>query len=230
MGYFIPYSVNSGKYNMDFDEKMLDFVIEHNIPVLRLYGWNPPCVSLGRNQNDDMLNLEYCRTNNIDVVRRLTGGRGLLHDNELTYSFVVSQHALNNGESVISSYKEISSALAMGFREYGIDLEFPANKKAVTKFDYCMSVSTGADLSFDGKKLIGSAQFRKNGCILQHGSVLIDYDASKIEAIFKEKPQEDKITTLNKIKTGFTIDSLCNSIKTGFEEYFGFSFESKERI
>ena len=102
-GYFVNYSVNTGQYNMDFDEKLLDFSIENNLkePIFRLYGWSPACVSLGRNQSDKHINKDFCNNNNIDIVRRLTGGRALLHDNELTYSFVCPIEFLTNGQCLL---------------------------------------------------------------------------------------------------------------------------------
>lgn len=174
---------------MQIDNDLLEFAIKtrQTEPIFRLYAWSPACVSLGRNQRDDFLNREFLKSQNIDVVRRLTGGRALLHDKELTYSYICPISHLKKGESVVESYKEISQILIDGFEKLGIELEFPQNKRASTKFDYCMSISTGADLSYKGKKLIGSAQFRKEGYILQHGSILFDYDEKLVEKIFSEK-------------------------------------------
>lgn len=221
-GYFIPYAVNKGEFNMEFDEKVLDFSIENQlqVPVLRFYGWTPACVSLGRNQSILAVNTEYCVENGIDVVRRLTGGRALLHDNELTYSFVCPILFLKNGESIVGSYKEISGALALGFQKLEIDANFPEEKKVKTNFEYCMSVSTGADLSFQGRKIVGSAQYRKQGYILQHGSIVFDYDTKLIENIFGEKPMQDKIITMNEINFEINKENLVNAIKEGIQEYF----------
>lgn len=227
-GLFIPYSVNNGKYNMDTDENLLERSIKDalSVPVLRLYGWNPACVSLGRNQSDEHINKEFCRKNNIDIVKRLTGGRALLHDNELTYSFICNTSFLKNGESIIQSYKEISAAIALGLQKTGIEVEFPQNVRAKTKFEYCMSLSTGADLSYQGKKLVGSAQFRKQGYILQHGSIMFDYDPLCIKNIFGEEPAEGKITVLKDIIPDITVEKLCGALKEGFEEYFQTEFSA----
>lgn len=224
---FIPYSVNTGKVNMDIDESLLNRAVsEHQKkPVLRLYGWSPECVSLGRNQDDSHINKDYCLKNNIDIVRRLTGGRALLHDNELTYSFVCPVSFLKNGQTIIQSYKEISGALAAGLKKAGIDAYMPLEKKASTNFEYCMSLSTGADLSFKGKKIVGSAQFRKHGYILQHGSIMFDYDKEKIKNIFGEAPLEEKITTIKESAPQLTLEGLCDSLKCGFEEYFNLEFK-----
>lgn len=226
--YFVEYSINSGKYNMDFDEKMLNYAIKNSlsVPILRFYGWKPACVSLGRNQKDENINKVFCKQKGIDIVRRLTGGRALLHDNELTYSFVCPCSFLNGGESVIKSYKEISGALAAGFKQLGIDVKFPNEKNTKTKFEYCMSLSTGADLSYQGKKIAGSAQFRKHGYILQHGSVIFDYSTETIEKIFAEKPLETHIAILKNINPSLTTDELCLALKSGVEDFFDIKFKN----
>ena len=226
-GLFFPYSVWDGAFNMDFDAKMLENTIKTGIPALRFYGWTPACVSLGRNQDSANIDADYCEKNGIEIVRRLTGGRALLHDNELTYSFTCSADFLENGGSVAKSYKEISGALIKGFQKLGICAEFPQEKPktaAGLKFEYCMSLSTGADLSFEGKKLVGSAQFRKAGCILQHGSILFDYEPQKIARIFGENPREDRIITLKEISSEITGEDLCRVLKRAFETKFKLDF------
>lgn len=146
----------------------------------RLYGWSPMCVSLGRNQKELILPRE------IDCVRRLTGGRALLHDNEITYSYVAQAI---EGESVIDSYKKISGILIDFFKTLNVELHFGGGEKfrGATNFEYCMLLSTGADVCYQNKKIIGSAQCRKNGYILQHGSILFDYNKELLENLFHEE-------------------------------------------
>lgn len=208
---FIEFETNTGTKNMQIDSDLLDLAISNKLtePIFRLYAWSPACVSLGRNQSDEFLDKEFLKSQNIDIVKRLTGGRALLHDKELTYSYICPVTFLKNGESIVNSYKEISQILIDGFERLDIKLEFPENKKTHTKFDYCMSISTGADLSHEGKKLIGSAQFRKEGYILQHGSILFNYDKKLIEKIFNEKVDENNLTCLNQINSKIN----CNIIK-----------------
>ena len=197
----IPYEIRNGKENMQIDSDLLDFAIKNNLqePIFRLYAWSPACVSLGRNQKDDFLDYEFLKSKNIDVVRRLTGGRALLHDNEITYSFTCPETYLKNGSHIVSSYKEISQILIDKFHKLGIDLSFGTSKPIKTGFDYCMLISTGADLCYNGKKLIGSAQCRSHGYILQHGSILYDYDKNLLEEIFKEKVSTEEIISIKEI-------------------------------
>lgn len=197
----IPFSVNSGEKNMRIDEEILNKSIEtgNKDAVFRLYAWEPACISLGRNQSDSFLDRELLNEYNIDIVRRLTGGRALLHDKEITYSFVCPESYLNNGGSVIESYKEISQYLIYAFKLLGIELSLGGEKGVHTKFDYCMLISTGADLCYQGKKFIGSAQCRKQGYILQHGSILLDYNKELLEQLFKEQVSTDSIVSLKEI-------------------------------
>ena len=117
----IPYETRTGKENMQIDSDLLEFAIKNQLkePIFRLYGWEPACVSLGRNQKDDFLDYELLKSKNIDVVRRLTGGRALLHDNEITYSFICPESFLQNGSHIVSSYKEISQILTDKFKKLG---------------------------------------------------------------------------------------------------------------
>ena len=190
----IKFSINTGEKNMQIDSDLLENAIQNHSaePVFRLYGWEPKCISLGRNQKDLFL-----KDTNIDCVRRLTGGRALLHDDEITYSCVIPVSAIPNGQSVTESYKYISGILIDFFKTLGVTLNFGQNKKISTHYDYCMLLSTGADVCYEGKKIIGSAQFRKEGYILQHGSVLFGYNKELLESLFNEEVKG--ITTVKEI-------------------------------
>ena len=198
---YLGYSIHSGAENMRLDLEMLERAINENVeePLFRLYGWAPKCISLGRNQKDDFLSGE------IDSVRRLTGGRALLHDNEVTYCYVGKA---NEHESVIDSYKKISGILIDFFDTLGIKLEYGENKRVSSHYDYCMLLSTGADVCYQGKKIIGSAQCRKNGYILQHGSILFGYDKTLLENLFHEEVKG--ITTVNEILPDMTKENFVS--------------------
>lgn len=207
---FIPYEVKTGSENMQIDSDLLDFAIQNKLrePIFRLYGWSPACVSLGRNQKGDFLDKTVLKECGIDVVTRLTGGRALLHDKELTYSYICPVEFLKHGENVADSYKEISQILIERLETIGIHTDFGSQKAVRTKFDYCMQISTGADLCCNGKKLIGSAQCRKNGYILQHGSILMDYDAELLGKVFGESVDCSEITCIKEINSDLQISDL----------------------
>ena len=208
----IPFDTFNGQINMQIDEDLLNNAIKNQSQdkIFRLYAWEPACVSLGRNQDDKFIHKSILEDNNIDLVRRLTGGRALLHDKEITYSFVAPASSLKNGESVIESYKEISQILIDVFEKLGINLTLGGEKGVHTKFDYCMLISTGADLCYQGKKFIGSAQCRKQGYILQHGSILLDYDKKLLEKLFNENISTDTIISLKEINPQITTDDVIN--------------------
>ena len=173
---YLGYSVNSGSKNMEIDAQILENAIassEKDI-LFRLYGWSPMCISLGRNQKGDFLT--YCCVAPVDMIL--------------------------NGQSVVDSYKYISGVLIDFFKTLGVELDFGENKRVSTHYDYCMLLSTGADVCYKGQKIIGSAQCRKNGYILQHGSILFGYDKSLLERLFNEQVQG--IITVNEILPNLT--------------------------
>lgn len=211
---FIPYQVNTGQKNMQIDSDLLDNAIKNKLqePIFRLYGWKPACISLGRNQKELFLDKNLLHKFNIDVVRRLTGGRALLHDKEITYSYICPISSLKEGQNVTKSYIEISQMLIQGLKKLGIETTIGTTSSRInTKFDYCMLISTGADLNYQGKKLIGSAQYRKEGYILQHGSILYDYDKDLLEAIFKEKIDTSSIISIKEINPEITLENIIEN-------------------
>ncbi len=198
---FVPFEVLTGKENMQKDSDLLDFAISEKLsyPIFRLYGWHPACISLGRNQQDAFIDKKFLKDTKIDLVKRLTGGRALLHDDEITYSYICPVSFLKHGENITKSYMEICGFLIEKFAKLGIELDFGGSKPVNTKFDYCMLISTGADLCYNGKKLIGSAQCRKEGYILQLGSILYDYKRDLLEKIFHENISTESITSIKEI-------------------------------
>jgi len=214
---YIKYGIHEGKENMQIDSDLLENAIKTQTsePIFRLYGWKPRCISLGRNQND-------MEIDGVDVVRRVTGGRALLHDDEVTYSYITPISIVPDGESITKSYKYISGILVDFFKTLGVELSFGGeteNSKNI-RHEYCMLISTGADVCYNGRKIIGSAQFRKNGYILQHGSILFGYDKNFLETIFNEKISQNSITTVKDVLPDMTkekfVEKLEKYIKTKF--------------
>lgn len=210
---YIKFGTFSGKENMRIDSDILDNAIltQEKEPIFRLYAWSPKCISLGRNQLGG-------KVEGIDIVRRVTGGRALLHDDEVTYSYVTPVSAVPNGESVKESYKFISGILIDFFKTLGVELDFGGGvtrNKIDMDHDYCMLISTGADVCYNGKKIIGSAQCRKNGYILQHGSILFGYDKNLLQTLFNEEISENSITTVKEILPDMTKERFIKE----FEKY-----------
>ena len=222
---YIKFGTYTGKENMQIDSDLLDEAIENQIqePIFRLYAWKPRCISLGRNQKDDFLSKNGVQE---DVVRRLTGGRALLHDDEITYSYVGPASAIPNGETISASYRHISGILIDFFKTLGVELDFGGKvensvqslsnqTKGSMKFDYCMLISTGADVCYQGRKIIGSAQYRKQGYILQHGGILFGYDKKLLESLFGEEVPNGAITTVKDVLPDMTKEEFVRL----FEEF-----------
>ena len=225
---FINTGLSDPYTNMAIDEALLNKV---RTPVLRVYSWKPPALSIGYGQKRvHNINLEYCNGSGIPVVRRITGGRAVYHDCELTYSFI-----LPNGNSIVPdrvtlSYKKIASALQLIFGHFGIKATLKGRPGGRNK-SICYMSAGWYELLVNNKKISGSAQRRGETGFLQHGSILQDFDFDIHKKIFNLSPEESmelphKITSL-KIETGqnITFNELTKAVVEGFAEEFCFKME-----
>lgn len=175
--HFIDSGANTGSYNMEFDLNLA-----HNCnpeeAYFRIYNWNPFCISLGANQSFDDIDQIKTEKDGIDVVKRPTGGRAILHAEELTYSVVIP---LNFELSPREIYSKISNALMRGLEIYNPLLAKSELERFQPDFPKLLEEPTGVlcfasaaknEVKFNGKKLIGSAQRKFNNVVLQHGSIL----------------------------------------------------------
>lgn len=189
----LPYRVASGSEQMAADLELLEWASAGQGPTLRFYGWDPPCVSIGRFQRVDSLNLEELRARGLDWVRRPTGGRAILHDRELTYAIAVPPRILLD-TGVLASYQALSglieravgSALDLPFRsrtEHSAITE-PASPISSRGVVNCFALLAEGDSALAEGKLIGSAQVRRDGAVLQHGSLLLSVDREAWRALF----------------------------------------------
>ncbi|MHC4322117.1 MAG: lipoate--protein ligase family protein, partial [Planctomycetota bacterium] len=137
------------------------------------------------------IDLEYCAENDIDVVRRITGGKAVLHEKELTYSFIIDKEIMPR--SIIESYKIISSAIIQGLRTLGLNPEMNSSKIENRDYPICFQEPSLNELTINRKKFVGSAQIRKKGKLLQHGSILTGINTEKHSSCFKEKPEADDL-------------------------------------
>jgi lipoate-protein ligase A len=203
-------------------------------PTLRFYGWSPPAVSLGYAQRFDEIDWEACKSRSIDVVRRPTGGRAILHDEELTYSVVVRVEDIPDGSSVISSYRWISQGIIRGLRELGLEvsmggvLERHLPEGVKTRFHgvACFAKPARCDIVYQGKKLVGSAQARRDGVILQHGSIPIRLNRGIWKLLFGEEEDLNGAVCLCEIAQTqqTTVADVERALRKGFEEAVGSVF------
>lgn len=151
-------------------------------PTLRFYAWTPPCVSLGRNQRGAEVDAPRCAALGYDIVRRPTGGRAILHTDELTYSIIASpDHPLMAG-LVLDSYLRISRGLVAGLRRLGINAqEAPGSNRAGPDVSAaCFEVPSAYEIMANGRKVLGSAQARRAKSVLQHGSLPLSGDLTRV--------------------------------------------------
>ncbi len=153
-------------------------------PTLRLYRWARPTVSIGRFQALDTIDTQYCARSGIDVVRRFTGGRGVLHDDEVTYSAVCG---VDDGvpRGVAASYRYLCAALVQAYRALGVDAELTERDRGHAETGACYLQTTRADLSAADAKLSGSAQVWHGSTVLQHGSFVMSRDVDREARAFR---------------------------------------------
>ncbi len=231
---FIPYQVHDAATNMAIDEAILEAHLKGEVPpTLRIYGWAPPAVSIGYGQRLSDSIEQRIRSRGFDIVRRPTGGRAVVHANELTYSFVGSAGAEQGilSESVITAYKQICEGLIRAFEFLGVQLELGASSSDYKNAHDCFLATTSADLHHDGRKMIGSAQLRRRHAVLQHGSILLDQPQDLMsELMFGKKTVEcdEKNPTAARHANLFEvmgrtvrIENLEIALNRGFEQAFG---------
>ena len=178
---FIDTGFNNAFTNMAIDEAILRYC---QIPTLRVYGWNPAAISIGYNQDiENEINVGYCKKNNIEIVRRITGGKAVFHDKEITYSFILPENNNLIPFEVNESYKIIANALIIALKKMGINAEMKKTPEKIAT-PICFNSSNWYEILVNGRKISGSAQRRFDGKVLQHGPILIDFDYNKNNSIF----------------------------------------------
>jgi lipoate-protein ligase A len=231
---FFDTGPNIGAYNMAVDEELLARAQAGDaMPVLRFYGWAPPAVSLGRFQKiEKAVNADACKRLGLDIVRRITGGRAVLHHTELTYSIVSRSDNPLFPPDVLGTYKIIASGLLAGLKNLGVHAEMVSrsdrhaalvNKE--TKDPSCFSSPSWYEILVQGKKIVGSAQRRVTGAFLQHGSILIGYDPSLEAQVIPGSGTLEAATCIEReLGRDVALEEVRHAFKEGFAEAFGIRF------
>ena len=176
---------STGVLNMATDDALMCRARATGEWVLRVYGWVRPTLSLGRNQPArGLYDVEFAHAQGVDIVRRPTGGRAVLHHREVTYSVTGPS---SSAGSVSESYARVNRLLVDGLRRLGVDatLAAPASATPVPSDVPCFDTPTEGELVSGGRKLVGSAQWRESEALLQHGSILIDDDQAMVSALLR---------------------------------------------
>jgi lipoate-protein ligase A len=245
---FINTGSNDPYYNMAMDEALLNFVSRGEIdPVIRFYTWNPATLSVGYFQRlTKEIDIEKVKEKGYGMVRRQTGGRGVLHDKELTYSVIVPESHPDMPSTVTEAYRVISEGLLEGFKLLGFDTYFaiPRSKEEREKLKQprsavCFDAPSWYELVVEGRKIAGSAQVRQKGVILQHGSLLQDVDVDDLFDMFKFKNDRlkdkmkqafvEKAVAINDISNRhITIEDMEVAFEEGFRKGLNIDFKPLE--
>jgi lipoate-protein ligase A len=197
-------------------------------PTLRFFGWAPPAVSLGYFQKTSReIDVEACRRAGIDIVRRPTGGKAVLHDQELTYSLSAAvDHPLFTGD-ILGTYRIISSCIEEALQRLGLtpEVAIEGRSAAGTPLEgYCFAAPSRYELLVGGRKICGSAQIRTSGSFLQHGSLLIDIDPARTAAVMKvsaEGVTASTTTLREQLGRAIGADELARVLRVAFEDMLG---------
>lgn len=229
----------SGKLNMAIDQALLTLYKNGTSPpTLRFYQWDPPAISLGYFQRRHSVNISECRALGIDIVRRLTGGKAVLHQHDLTYGIIAGKRDGIPG-SLESSYRLICDALLTGFRLLGIEAESGRERVSAIQNDICFAHSAIGDIVYQGKKFVGSAQHRSDSSLLQHGSVILSSQLETWIAItdtdgYKEAMQEQlrsKMTSLDEILNRRTeMSEVKAALTKGMAEILRVKFQTGDLL
>lgn len=232
---FIDTGIGDGFTNMAIDEAIFR-AHEQNMtpPTLRVYEWNPPTLTVGNFQNISKdIDEQKCLEEGIDIVRRTTGGRSVLHKDELTYSVVASREC-GFPYGVFGSYKAISQGLIAAYKRLGLDAGLAPHRED-SAAAACFNAASFGDLTCQGRKVAGSAQYRKGDVLLQHGSLPISLDVPLIFSVLKfasEKGRERAISVFRKRATsltellgrGVSRQEMREALFHGFQEALGIRF------
>jgi len=234
-----------GAWNMAADEAILEHVGRgDSMPTLRLYAWNPDCLSLGYAQPFGDVDTARLHEHGWDVVRRPTGGRAILHTDELTYSVTAPLDEPRVAGSVLESYNRLAQALLLAVQSLNLAVEMKEHQSAghpppSTLGPVCFEVPSTYEITVNGKKLVGSAQARRKEGVLQHGTLPLHGDLTRItqalvfaDEISRTSAAEKLLSRATTIESalGVIIDweSAAQAFITGFESALALNFERGE--
>jgi lipoate-protein ligase A len=232
-----------GAWNMALDEALLEQVgRSDSLPTLRLYTWEPACLSLGYAQPFADVDCARLQAHGWDVVRRATGGRAILHTDELTYSVIAPNDEPRVAGSVLESYNRLAQALLLGVQSLGVAVEMNDGVKqdgSLLNNPVCFETPSAYEITVHGKKLIGSAQARKKEGVLQHGSLPLTGDLARIcQALVFENEAAREEASKRLLTRATTVESAlgravswetaAQALVRAFKGQLGLTFERSE--
>jgi len=225
----------SAAVNMAFDECLLNWHSQGDIPpTLRFYGWRKPTLSIGYFQRAKTINFDAVKKYDCEFVRRLTGGSAVLHDDELTYSLVISERDPGIPKSVTKAYYVLSQGILEGYRNLGVPAEFAIPEREIEqeRSAICFEKPSFYEMVVDGKKICGNAQTRKSGVLMQHGSLpmslntdilfdLFAFSSDEMRKRRKEKFAAKATSIKDVINKTLSYETMVAAFKKGFETGLG---------
>lgn len=225
----LPYRRHRAAENMAIDEAVFRLNRRNGLPpTLRFFGWTPPAVSLGYFQKAAReIDVEFCRRSGIDIVRRPTGGKAVLHEHELTYSLVGTTENPLFTDDILGTYRVISACIEEALRRLGLtpEVAIEGRSAAGTPLEgYCFAAPSRYELLVGGRKVCGSAQVRTGGVFLQHGSLLTDIDTARTAAVMGVAEAGVSATTTSlreQLGRAVEDDELARLLRGAFEDTLG---------
>ncbi len=220
-------SADTGAHNMQKDVMLLDMAISGDLPlpILRFYKFSPAVITLGHHQKKDPFDFQLLEKDGLELVQRPTGGRAILHDDELTYSIIVPKGFRLSGQSVPKSYLYISMGLVKAFQNLGLDAKLLPGTRGYIKNPSCFSSASKFEIACNETKFIGSAQKRKEGAILQQGSILLGPAYKRIDKYLPEPTGLEHSTSIEELLSSRPSRlELENAIIEGLEKVLKISF------
>ncbi len=232
----------TGAWNMAVDEALLESVTHgDSLPTLRLYSWTPPCLSLGRSQPFSDVDIKTIKKNGWEIVRRATGGRAILHTDELTYSIIAPKDNHHVKGTLLESYQHLAQALLLALKTLGVNVAMNEKKMAreTQKNPICFETPSTYEITVNGRKLIGSAQARKKDGVLQHGSLPLTGDLRRVtEALYFPNAESRQIAAEKLLMRASTLesalgqeiawDAASKSFIHAFETVLGIRFKRRD--
>jgi lipoyl(octanoyl) transferase len=186
---------------MAIDEHLLARHGPAGAPMLRLYGWDPPAITIGRYQAMDCIDIVACREDGVEIVRRVTGGGAIFHDNEITYSVVWPDAGIDRPGGIDRTFETINAFILEAYRSLGLDPAYAKDHQrqgnSPGRTQFCFSGNELYDILIEGKKIGGNAQRRVRGAVLQHGCIPLAIDAASVQRYFRDRIDAGNFIALN---------------------------------
>ncbi len=231
-----------GASHMAVDQALLENVSESQLPTMRVYSWKPACISLGIHQSSEHIDLDRCRKDGLSVVRRPTGGRAVLHDDEVTYSVVFPEGTPIFLRSLSEIYDLINRGLLRGIKQLGVPAELEKRSLNIRNHyksklsTSCFSAAAKFEIVVQGKKMVGSAQRRTASGVLQHGSILLGQGQFALPDYFKgisvkEKSElirilrDRQISIKEVLERDVSFEEAVLAVKQGMAEFLRVRFD-----